>query len=113
MLNADSSTLKSESDVHRRKTPPIIPSVAALSRMSLTTLDDLRDRGRRQDGVQLAHEVGGLVGPSEEPEERQREEDERHEREQREVRDHRREVRPAVGEELAERLVHRRSMFPA
>ena len=31
MLNADSSTLKSESDDQRSATPPTIPSVAALS----------------------------------------------------------------------------------
>src|ERR1041384_6041976 len=31
MLNADSSTLNSESDDQRRKAPPTIPSVAALS----------------------------------------------------------------------------------
>jgi hypothetical protein len=37
MLKADSSTLKSESDVQSRNTPPIRPSVGALSRISLTT----------------------------------------------------------------------------
>ena len=30
MLKADSSTLKNESEVQRRATPPMIPSVAAL-----------------------------------------------------------------------------------
>src|SRR5436190_4352947 len=38
MLNADSSTLKSESDVHPTKSAPITPSVAALSWMERTTL---------------------------------------------------------------------------
>src|SRR4029079_12367754 len=38
MLNADSSTLKSESDVHPTKTAPITPSVAALSWIERTTL---------------------------------------------------------------------------
>jgi hypothetical protein len=36
MLNADSSTLKSESDVHRRKAPPMIPSAVAWSWTVLT-----------------------------------------------------------------------------
>ena len=67
---------------------------------------------RREHVAQLRDEVGGLVGPAEEPEQRQREEDERHEREQREVGDHRRQVRPAVGEELGERLSHRREYVP-
>ena len=31
MLNADSSALNSESELQRRKTPPMIPSVFALS----------------------------------------------------------------------------------
>jgi hypothetical protein len=38
MLKADSSTLKSESDVQRRKEPPITPSAVAFSRISCTTL---------------------------------------------------------------------------
>src|SRR2546421_396642 len=37
MLNADSSTLKKESDVQRSATPPIAPSVAASFRTALTS----------------------------------------------------------------------------
>ena len=37
MLNADSSTLKSESDVQRRNEPPITPSVVAFSVIASTT----------------------------------------------------------------------------
>ncbi len=74
--------------------------------------DDLRDRSRGQDVLQLPDEVRGLVCPAEKAEESEREKDERHEREQREVGDHRGQVRPAVREKLAKRLAHRRSMFP-
>ena len=38
MLKADSSTLKSESDVQSRKAPPIRPSVVAFSVIAPTTL---------------------------------------------------------------------------
>ena len=38
MLNADSSTLKSESDVQSRNTVPIRPSVVALEVIASTTL---------------------------------------------------------------------------
>jgi hypothetical protein len=37
MLKADSSTLKSESDVQRRKAPPISPSVVAFEVIARTT----------------------------------------------------------------------------
>ncbi len=37
MLNADSSTLNSESDVQRRKAAPMIPSVVALDVIAPTT----------------------------------------------------------------------------
>ena len=37
MLNADSSTLKSDSEVHSRKAPPIRPSVVALLVIVSTT----------------------------------------------------------------------------
>jgi hypothetical protein len=38
MLNADSSTLKSDKDVHRSAAPPTMPSVAALSCTACTSL---------------------------------------------------------------------------
>jgi hypothetical protein len=37
MLNADSSTLNSDSDVQSRKAPPMIPSVVAFSLIASTT----------------------------------------------------------------------------
>src|SRR6478672_4044675 len=94
MLNADSRTLKKESDDQTRKAAPRIPIEVALLwivRITLTILE-------------LGDEVARLVHPARQPEQREREEEERHEREQREVGDHRREVRAPVGEELREGL---------
>jgi len=99
MLNADSSALKSESDDQRSATPPMIPSVAALSWTRWTSVR------------MLCNEVVGKARLSsftrsrtrravDEAEQGEREENKRHEREEREVGDHRGEVGPAVGEEL-------------
>ena len=102
MLNAHSSTLKSESDDQSRNAPPTIPSAVALSL-------DRAHRARRSSrptcsgtifGSSRTRKLDSSAWPDE-PEQREREEEQRHEGEQREVGDHRREVRAAVGEELA------------
>ena len=103
MLNADSSTLKSESEHQSRNEPPMMPSVAALSlhgvdRASTIWATELDGKIRCSSRDERAR----LVGPAGKPEQREREEGQGQEREQREVGDHRREVRAAVGEELGE-----------
>ena len=103
MLNALSSTLKSDSDDQSRKAPPTIPSAVAF------VLDRARPRagssrptcsGTSRCSSRTKNEPSSAW--CDEPEQREREEEQRHEREQREVGDHRREVRAAVGEELAQ-----------
>src|SRR5213075_1202972 len=99
MLKADSSTLNSESDVHRSAAAPTIPSVVALSCTAWTRLTIwsigvpgnacLISRTRKLDSSARP------ASPRSESEERQR-----HERQEREVRDHRSEVRATIGEEL-------------
>ena len=101
MLNADSSTLKSESDVQSRPTRADDPErrrVFWIARTVWTMLEiELPGNAR----FSSRHEVARLVGRPASAEQRERQEEQRHEREQREVGDHRREVRAAVGEELA------------
>ena len=106
MLKADSSTLKSEREVQPTNTAPITPSVAALSWTDRTTLRIPSTELAGERLVQLGDQIARLVGPSPEPEQGEREEEQRHEREEREVGDHRGEVRPSIGEELAEDLSH-------
>ena len=102
MLNALSSTLKSESDDQSRNAPPTMPSAVGVRpgsrarRVRIESTDVLGNVLR-----ELADEERALVGLVGEPEQREREEEQRHEREEREVGDHRGEVRSAVGEELA------------
>src|SRR5262245_65732230 len=64
--------------------------------------DDARDRRAREDLLQLLDEVARLGLATREAEQAECEKGERNEGEQREVGDHRRQVRPPVGEELRE-----------
>ena len=115
MLNALSSTLKNESDDQSRNAPPTIPSAVAFAWIARTALQDrverrARERLRRARGRRTSPRRPGATSPSSASDE----EEQRHEREQREVRDHRREVRAAVGEELAHDSPHgARSMLGA
>ena len=65
MLNADSSALKSESELQRRKTAPTIPSVRALSWTASDDLHDLLDGASREDLLEVRDERGRLVDPAE------------------------------------------------
>ena len=116
MLNADSSTLKSESDDQRRKTPPTIPRVAALSCTRWTSERMLSTELLGNARLELLDEEVRRVRAVDEAEQREREEDERHEREQGEVGDHRGEMRAAVGEELRQEGslpdAHERELLP-
>ena len=58
--------------------------------------------------TELGDEKARLVRPAREAEERERQKQKRYEGEQREVGDHRRQVRASIGEELREKLAHRR-----
>ena len=108
MLNALSSTLKSESDDQSRNAPPTIPSAAALclDRSHRVRIESSEVLGNVRWSSRTKNEsgVGVVRGPSRASERKS----ERHEREQREVRDHRREVRAAVGEELPQDRSHGR-----
>ena len=83
------------------------PSAVAFSRISWTTLTMFVDRLRGKEVVERLDEVARLLGAAGAAEHGEREEDQRDRGEQAEVGDHRGEVRPAVGEELGERLRER------
>ena len=101
MLNALSSTLKSDSDDQSRNAAAEEAERRGVRLDRVDRAQDRVDRRARERALQLAHEERVSVRLVGEPEQREREEQQRHEREQREVGDHRREVRAAVGEELA------------
>src|SRR5581483_10840958 len=95
----------------RRPEQEPAPDEAERGRVVLDRADraqDRRDRGARERLLQLADEERVGVGLVDEPEQREREEEQRDERQEREVGDHRRQVRAAVGEELAEDAPHAR-----
>ena len=100
MLNALSSTLKSESDDQSRNAPPTIPSAVAFVADRAHGAQDRVERRARERPLQLADEERALVGLVGGAEQRERQEEQRHEGEQREVGDHRRQMGSAVGEEL-------------
>ena len=104
MLNADSSTLKSESDAQRSALRRRCRAPSRCRWISSTVSTMLVDGAARERALELRDEEARLVRPSGEAEQRERQEEERDEREQREVGDHRREMRAAVGEELRERI---------
>ena len=106
MLNADSSTLKSESELQSSTTPPTMPRVAEFFWIERTASRIVCSERRRERALELVDQEARLVEAPGEAEQREREEQQRDEREQPEVRDHRREVRPAVGEELVEDRTH-------
>jgi hypothetical protein len=99
MFIADSSTLKSESEVQQGG-PADDPERRRVLLDLADGVDDARDRAAREGALQLRHQVARLVRPPREGEQGDGQEQQRHEREQREVGDHRGEVRPPVGEEL-------------
>ena len=107
MLNADSSTLKRDSEVQSRKTQPIRPSVVALLVIASYDLHDVVDPLRREEALELLHQVARLLGAAGVAEHREREEDQRDRREQAEVGDHRGEVGAPVGVELRQGLLQR------
>ena len=102
MLNADSSTLKSDSELQASVTAPMMPERPPVPLYGVDRAHDLVDRARRKQRLQLRHEVARLVRPPADREQRERDEHQRQEGEQREVGDHRRQVGAAVGEELPE-----------
>ena len=71
---------------------------------SVDEADDLVDRGSGKGLLDLLHDEGRFVGSAGETEERERQKSQRDERQQREIRDHRRQVSPPVGEELARQV---------
>ena len=62
MLNALSSTLKSESDDQSRNAAPTIPSAVAFAWIAAHRVQDRVDRRARERPLQLAHEERVLVG---------------------------------------------------
>ena len=115
MLKADSSTLKSESELQSRTTAADDAEGGGVVADGVERMVDRHHRGAREDVVERVLEaLPRLAVPGRTPEQREGEKEHRHQREQGEVGDHRRQVGAAIGEKLLEQLAfsytHRQSV---